>query len=66
MTTWKEATQHRLERQARERRLYVGDRLGKPCPDCRQKVPAALNDAGIYFHPCCGRDARQLLEEHRT
>lgn len=66
MTTWLEARIGKQNRQDRERRHYTAETLGKPCPDCGQKVPAALNDAGITHHPTCGPDARQLLEEHAT
>lgn len=64
MTTWLEARLAHQQRIQRETRYYNADNLGRPCPDCRQRVPAALNDAGITHHPTCGPDARQLLEEH--
>lgn len=64
MTTWLEARIGKANRQDRERRLYGSHNLGPTCPDCREKVPAALNDAGITHHPTCGPDARALLERH--
>lgn len=62
MTTWKEARDHRTQRQDRERRHLTGDQLGRPCPDCGARVTKALNDAGITHHPTCGPDARALLQ----
>lgn len=62
MTTWREAREARAARQRRERRYYTAERLGKPCPDCSERVPLALNEAGITHHPTCGPDARALLK----
>lgn len=66
MTTWKEAREARAARRERERRYYRAELLGRPCPDCGARVPAALNDAGISHHPTCGPDARELLERNPT
>lgn len=66
MPTWSEARTGKANRQDRERRHYRAEHLGRPCPDCRTKVPLALNDAGIDYHPTCGPDARALLERNPT
>lgn len=62
MTTWLEARLARQQRIQREHRHYSAANLGRPCPDCGQRLPFALNAAGITHHPTCGPDARQLLE----
>lgn len=54
MTTWPEARAAKAERQRRERRFYTRDRLGRPCPMCKLRMPVALLEAGILVHPTCG------------
>lgn len=54
MTTWAEARAAKTERQRREQRFYTPDKLGRPCPWCRLRLPQALLAAGIQVHPTCG------------
>lgn len=54
----------RLRRQARgptglfaaAERHYTPERLGPPCPVCKEETALALVNAGIRVHPCCGSD----------
>lgn len=51
MTTWREATAAKAERQRREHRFFTPDMLGKPCPACGLRVPLLLGP--VTFHPTC-------------
>lgn len=67
MPKTREVDGRKAERLLRERRHYTPDLLGRPCVDgCGERVPVALNEAGIWGHPTCGPLHRSLatrLEE---
>lgn len=61
MPTTREVEAAKVERLRANRRFYTPDLLGRLCSDgCGERVPKALNDAGIYGHPTCGPLHRQL------
>lgn len=65
MPTTREVAAAKLSRLERERRHYTPAMLGRPCPDCKERVPLALVNAGEHYHPTCGKAARAVMREAR-
>lgn len=64
MTTWREATSAKTERQRRERRYFTPDKLSpvKCAGGCGLRLPEAMLDRGERAHATCTAEFKALVK----